>query len=317
MRSTSWIFNHQRQRKLEMIVFKGSASKAADASQNCFPSPAVSPVLKKKNRVLPTACPRRCPRVKGTVRSRTDVVTGLQHQRAANETGEVSAEPTKYFNIWRYVWKWSQFLNPFPLVCSSFLRPLLIICPVCVVFSFNYTLHKIFICLWVFLHECVCVIPNPVLWWWITASLILHRLRANGTVASIVLEGMTNTYAFGFVPVCVPVGLCVCVCADNTCLDQTNRLKTMFGHQSGLRQVCQTYLMTFEPSSSSSAPASHTDTHRLSELLFSPKWFPLEPTPGSGDILLSVWNCQNIWGLDLGFSLFLNFKFLPWNPLLC
>lgn len=99
MRSTSWIFNHQRQRKLEMIVFKGSASKAADASQNCFPSPAVSPVLKKKNRVLPTACPRRCPRVKETVRSRTDVVTGLQHQRAAKETGEVSAEPTKYFNI--------------------------------------------------------------------------------------------------------------------------------------------------------------------------------------------------------------------------
>lgn len=142
-------------------------------------------------------------------------MTGLQHQRAAKETGEVSAEPTKYFNIWRYVWKWSQFLNPFPLVCSSFLRPLLIICPVCVVFSFNYTLHKIFICLWVFLHECVCVIPNPVLWWWITASLILHRLRANGTVASIVLEGMTNTYAFGFVPVCVPVGLCVCVCRQH------------------------------------------------------------------------------------------------------
>lgn len=54
MRSTSWIFNHQRQRKLEMIVFKGSASKAADASQNCFPSPAVSPVLKKK-----TVCFRR------------------------------------------------------------------------------------------------------------------------------------------------------------------------------------------------------------------------------------------------------------------
>lgn len=111
---------------------------------------------------------------------------------------------------------------------------------------------------------CVFVIPDPVLWWWITQTLLSCIGRGSVEQCSPLFQRMVK-----------PVRTCASVralthsrvCKYPICHsahfqpNQTNRLVIPNRHQPGPSQVCGAYLPTFELSISLSTPARHPHTY--------------------------------------------------------